>query len=404
VSDALAISLQPRLLLVSGHRWPDTCRLALAAHEAGFEVNLLAPKGHPLAELRWVHPVGFLPPLRPQRVVAHVLNSEFFDLVLAADDLGVSIIFDVFLAGSLNDRAASIVTTSFGDPESFGFRHSRARIGAIATETALVAPRTWPVTAKTLRQVVEECGFPAVFKVDGGFGGQQVIVAHDLDAAAVAFATLRGPQGAAQAIGRLILDHDSTYLAPALSRVRPEVSVQQFVAGEPATLTVACWKGVVLDSVGCRVLRTSSYNGPATVVEAIEHPNMLRAARVIGAALGLSGLFGLDFVIADDSSASLIELNPRATPTSHLHPSTLQRPLLHLLADAVGSQPPAPGPPLPAGPIVLVPQARLLDPEAVDPADAHLDLPDDPEVMELCRAAIVVKPLAPFELAIRRIF
>jgi hypothetical protein len=400
VSDAL----QPRLLLVSAHRWPDTCRLALAAHEAGFEVNLLAPKGHPIAELSWVHPVGFLPPLRPQRAVAHVLNSEVFDLVVAVDDLGASTIFEVFLAGSLNDRAASVVTTSFGDSESFGFRHSRARIGAIATETALVAPRTWPVTAETLRQVVAECGFPAVFKVDGGFGGQQVIVAHDLDEAIAAFATLHGPQGAAHALGRLILDHDSTYLGSALSRNRPEVCVQQFVAGEPATLTVACWNGVVLDSMGCRVLRTSSLNGPATVVEAIEHPHMLRAARVIGAELGLSGLFGLDFVLTDDSSAALIELNPRATPTTHLHPSTLKRPLLHLLADAVGSQPPVPRPPLPAGPIVLVPQARVLDPDAVDPSDAHLDLPDDPDVIELCRAAIVVKQVPQLERAIRRIF
>ena len=49
---------RPRLLLVAAHRWLQTVHLAHAAHEAGFDVALLAPPGHPASSLAWVRTVG----------------------------------------------------------------------------------------------------------------------------------------------------------------------------------------------------------------------------------------------------------------------------------------------------------------------------------------------------------
>ncbi len=49
---------RPRVLLITAYRWLQTSRLALAARNAGFEVDLLAPAGHPIAELSWVSPIG----------------------------------------------------------------------------------------------------------------------------------------------------------------------------------------------------------------------------------------------------------------------------------------------------------------------------------------------------------
>ncbi|TAM69472.1 MAG: ATP-grasp domain-containing protein [Microbacteriaceae bacterium] len=394
-----------RLLLVTGHRWLDACRHALAAREAGFAVHLLAPKRHPIAALEWVNTVEAFSALRPHRTVANALNAMPFDLVVPIDDLGASALFETYLDGMLSNEAALTVERSLGDPASFGIRHARAEIGQIATRAGLAAPGTWPLREDTLASDLETAGFPAVLKTDGSFGGQQVIVVDDLDAARAGYLALSRPPRLLGAFGQLVLDHDETSLRPALARSRSPVSVQQFVNGGPATMSVAAWEGEMLGYVGSRALQTQPGNGPATIIEPLQHPDLERAARVIASELGLSGLFGLDFVLAPDrSTASLIELNPRATPTAHLRPPSLHRPLFHLLADSLGMAAPPPRPALPEGPIGLFPQAATADPGGTHALPAHLDLPREQDVVDLCRAELATRPPGALERVIRRVF
>jgi predicted ATP-grasp superfamily ATP-dependent carboligase len=62
-------------------------------------------------------------------------------------------------------------------------------------------------------------------------------------------------------------------------------------------------------------IRTRGKNGPATLVKVVEGKEMLEAARVIAQSLGMSGFFGLDFVIENATRIPyLIEINPRCTP------------------------------------------------------------------------------------------
>ena len=59
--------------------------------------------------------------------------------------------------------------------------------------------------------------------------------------------------------------------------------------------------------------------GPANVVRLVDNSEMMFAAEQLARRLGLSGFFGLDFMIEEGSGASyLIEMNPRSTPLGHL--------------------------------------------------------------------------------------
>nr|WP_277348450.1 ATP-grasp domain-containing protein [Planctomonas sp. JC2975] len=201
------------------------------------------------------------------------------------------------------------------------------------------------------------------------------------------------------------MDHDSSFLESAVRRTRPTVSAQRFVQGAPATLTAAALHGQVLDLVAVRVLRARPGNGPAMIVEPITDERMAHAARALARELGLSGFFGLDFILSPDGSvASLIELNPRATPTAHLRPPGLGRPLFHAIADALGLHPPAPPSPLPTGAIVLFPQLTSLDDVGADAAGAYLDVPADDEVIDLCTSAATPPPGGRIERTVRKIF
>lgn len=66
------------------------------------------------------------------------------------------------------------------------------------------------------------------------------------------------------------------------------------------------------------VVQTTKERGPASVLRRANDRALEDAARKIAEYFGLSGLHGLDFMRDADGAAWLIEINPRATPTSHL--------------------------------------------------------------------------------------
>jgi ATP-grasp domain len=381
------------LLLITGRRWHETSRLALAARDAGFSVHLLAPQGHPLAGLDWVRPVGTYSVFQPARSVSRSLNTLPFGLVVPADDLAAAAVFDAYCSGRLNETAARTVRRSLGAPDTFSVRHSRPTIGEIAAEADVAAPGTWAVPGEdALMQVLVDAEFPLVLKSDGSFGGGEVIVVHDSSAACAAYRKLSRPPGIIGSLKRLLSESDAYPLRRSLVRARRNVSVQEFVCGEPATLSGVAWEGEVLGYVAFRVLRTRGEHGPAYVVEPIQHPDMDRAAKAVIGQLGLSGLFGLDFIMSPDRSrASLLELNPRAAQTTHLR-LPQRRPLFHLLADRLGVDAPPPRPPLRAQVISLFPQAVMAAAEHVGSMTGYLDVPEAEDVSKLCLSA-ALEPL-----------
>jgi predicted ATP-grasp superfamily ATP-dependent carboligase len=87
--------------------------------------------------------------------------------------------------------------------------------------------------------------------------------------------------------------------------------------------------------------------GPVEVDEALR-TQMVRCGEVIAAQFGLRGLFGLDFVVDEDSTAWLTEVNPRYTASVEVLESALGWELLgdHIRACADDDfKPQSPGPP-----------------------------------------------------------
>ena len=75
----------------------------------------------------------------------------------------------------------------------------------------------------------------------------------------------------------------------------------------------------MLAGIAAEVVSSDKPTGPASVVRIVDNPEMMLCAERIAQRLGLSGFFGLDFIIEEGSGAShLIEMNPRCTPLCHL--------------------------------------------------------------------------------------
>jgi hypothetical protein len=82
---------------------------------------------------------------------------------------------------------------------------------------------------------------------------------------------------------------------------------------------VACWQGEVLSEVAVECISSAGATGSANIVRRIQSAELVRAATLIAAKLGMSGFFGLDFMIEKSSGEPyLIEMNPRCTQLGHL--------------------------------------------------------------------------------------
>ncbi|MGH9326866.1 MAG: hypothetical protein ACRD2B_09320 [Terriglobia bacterium] len=312
--------MQPNVMIVATRHWISAARLAIALSKAGFAVDVVCPSRHPIRKTTAARRMFEYRGLKGVESVRRALLSSRPDIAIAADDLAVLHLYDLYCERKGNKAILALIERSLGSPAEIPLIYSRARMLQTAREEGVQAPESeLVVTVDDLTRWGAQKGFPAVLKSDRSFGGSGVRVVHTIQTAQRAFRELAAPPPLARAVKRALLDRDATQVWPSLLRRRPAVSVQGYVPGREATSTVACWRGAVLASLHFDVLRTAYPRGPATVIRAVNDDVMAAACAKIAARLRLSGIHGFDFIReAGSGTPYLIEMNPRATQTAHL--------------------------------------------------------------------------------------
>lgn len=313
---------RPIVLLTNTDRWPGPARLAISLSKVGFDVSALCPvPGHPLSKTRCVRQVlpydGFHP---IQSLIAAIETSRPL-IVVPCDDLGVQHLHDLY-RHALENSLTNLVTLlerSLGPAASFPVVSARYDILRIAREEGILVPDTIVVGSIEELERRGQKGYPFMLKADGTWGGRGIRLAENARQAAESFLELSEPPGAGKVIKRVVLDQDRSWLRSWWKGKHPLITAQSHIVGRPANCAVVCWEGEVLAGIAVEVISTQEMTGPATVVRVVDSPDMLLAATRIARRLRLSGFFGLDFMINDESDAIyLIEMNPRCTPLCHL--------------------------------------------------------------------------------------
>jgi hypothetical protein len=97
------------------------------------------------------------------------------------------------------------------------------------------------------------------------------------------------------------------------------ITIQKAIDGVPANCALTAWQGRLLACVAVEALETCAPNGVATVIRVRDDALMEDAAQKVAEQLNLSGLHGLDFMLARDTGVPwLIEINGRPTQTAYL--------------------------------------------------------------------------------------
>ena len=314
----------PRGLVAATFRWSSAARLAVELHAAGWVVEAVAPSGSALRKVNAVERSFGLSLLRPLGSMKRALAASSADFILPFDDRTRQVLHRVYAelddSTESNARIRRLIVRSLGSAGAYSQLYSRAAVMALAAEHAVRCPDTAPVGSVadvTAWRAAHPA--PAVLKTDGSWGGREIAIINRAADVAPAWRGLSRPPGFARCSKRLLVERDPWPMRAWITRRHPELSIQTYVDGRPGNIAVACLDGEVLAAVPVEVIRSNGPTGPSTVVRVLAKSEMVDMARTLVAALGLSGLCGFDFVLESGTGRPfLIELNPRATPTSHL--------------------------------------------------------------------------------------
>ena len=316
------VSEKTRILLVASVRWPLAARLAMAFHELGCTVHAWCPQGHPLEKTRAVERCHRNSVLMPLPSLLKAFSTAMPDFIIPCDDdaaVYLQRVHETLPDHALPPGLRQTIQRSLGTPISCSLATRRGELMRIASDEGVRIPETWCIeSANDLERWSALHGYPAVLKVDHSWGGLGVTVVSDVKQARRAFLAATRPS-LAWALSQWILRRDPSLALRQLRGSVPTVTLQRFIHGTPANRAVACWHGEVIAGISASALETQGRNGPMTVAQITEHDEMSDASERLVRALGLSGICGMDFIIEPHTGhAYLIEVNPRATPISHL--------------------------------------------------------------------------------------
>lgn len=313
------------VLLADTTRWPGAARLALALSKAGCEVSAVCPaRGHPLLKVGSLRQAFVYSPLRPLESLAAAMESVRPAVVIPCDDRAVLHLHELHARarcqGPSGRNVANTIERSLGAPESYPIVSARCELLKVAQQEGIRVAATHSLeTVDDLARWHANGVFPCVLKVNGTGGGYGVRIAQDLGEARRFYFDLTRLFRTARVLKRLIVNRDPFWLRPWWNRSRPAVVVQSYIHGHPANCAVVCHEGRVLAGIAVDVICAGGPTEPATVVRVVNGSEMMLAAERIARRLRLSGFFGLDFIIEEETrSAYLIEMNPRSTPQCHL--------------------------------------------------------------------------------------
>ncbi len=324
--------MKPVILLATTCWWHWVPVLGLTLADAGCEVSAVYPaRGHPLDAVEAIRHRFSYRHGDPLRALRDAIDQVWPDLIVPCDDRAALHLRQLHAlegkvgaegrdAGGAPSALARLIERSLGDAAGFGTARSRHDLISLARAADIATPATGALRdSRDVDAWLAAHGLPAVFKVDGSWGGDGVIVVRTREAAHAAFARLSRPCRLRFALERTVVNRDKYWLAEWRDRSARTVSAQSYIEGRPANAAVFCWQGRVLAGISVEVLQTRYRHGPATIVKQVDRPEMLKAAQTLATRLGMSGFFGLDFMIDQRTEvAQLIELNARPTPLCHL--------------------------------------------------------------------------------------
>ena len=303
----------PALLVSTGTRSYGTARIPCALARAGFEVTLLAPRGTLAERSAFLSRVGHLPDNSTVRQWLYsftaTVKATSPRLVIPGDDMAFRLLQSVVLSPpqdlrpELQRELAALIRVSLGDPAGYRTSIDQTRWPPAAAALGIPVPPFVIAADVTAGEALAAAhGYPLVVRRHSASPGQGSATCANSAELARAFAELSGTSP---------FDLDE----PGAGRLL----VQARFPGGTTHYAVAAWQGALLAGWAAEALVTDPGSaGRGTVFRFHHSPTARGYAEKLVGALGMSGIFGLEFA-ADPRTGepSLVAISRSITPDSH---------------------------------------------------------------------------------------
>jgi hypothetical protein len=334
-----------RVLVIATNEWPSIGQLVSALFKVGFEIAVVCPSGSPINDIKNLNARYKYRSWRSLTSIKTAIADWSPFLLVCNDDVAVRKLHSIHRQASIEaDRPESsglieLIESSLGDWQSFATSRSKSRQIAVAQALKIPCPSTIIVSSyQDIDRQLSQIVYPVLIKLDESWGGRGVRLAHNQHELLRATLELSFPHSWPESLKRLAARGIQSLPSRCRLTLPQTMSIQQYVVGRPANRAVVCWHGRILAGISVEAVETSSQFGPTTLAKIIDHAELAEVAERIVASQKLSGFLGFDFVLDHANRAWFLEMNPRATPTCHLHFKTLSLPA-SLFLRVTGEQP-----------------------------------------------------------------
>src|SRR3984957_8385183 len=173
--------MKPKVLVATTFCWYPTARLAMALANAGFTVDIVCPRRHPVSKTKVARRVHRFNGLAPLRSLSAAFADAEPDLIISGDDLATRHLHRLYERERQDGKAGSavcaLIERSLGAAESFPISYARAAFMELAAQEGIRVPKTGVIGNRDdLKDWIIRNGFPAVLKANGTSGGVGVRV------------------------------------------------------------------------------------------------------------------------------------------------------------------------------------------------------------------------------------
>ena len=275
--------------------WSAPHNMARALFKEGAQVTVVAPNDSLVAHTKYAHYPIIYDRIELNRVMHHTLcricKTIQPRIVLPGDDPAFKWLHHLRQLEGVDPDVAALISRSLPSVDKAEILISDSAFvanysGFLCRPPPFLKSPLWT----DVSAFIEQHHLPIVFKKDGLWSGYGVTICRTIQSAREAFDNLSG----------------GSFL------------VTKFIRGTPAEAAVSGLAGRVCSAFCFKKIERLTENGPACVIEHLQHEAMLSAARGIFEAAELSGFCGIDFIVDEEGRAWLLELTPRMIPASHL--------------------------------------------------------------------------------------
>jgi hypothetical protein len=306
----------PVALITATTPWPLSARLAVRMIAHGCAVEALCPRGHALGEVSGIGRIHRYSGRDSRAALERAIDGARPAIVMPCDDRAV------WQLHELHERRPdlrALIEASIGESRSYAILRSRTGLMEMARGMGIRVPETQAIrSTDDIREWFRVSPGTAVLKLDGTWGGSGVQIVASIPEAEKTWRKFVAPESIGIAWKQWIINRDPLAFWEGKRGTRA-VTIQKFVPGSNANAMLAAWQGELVGLASVEVLSSQGATGASTIVRLFHNEEIARTARTLVEGLGLSGFFGLDFILEKESKRPfLIEVNPRCTQLGHL--------------------------------------------------------------------------------------